>query len=70
MFLWDKPLILLTFRLIEGLLRFSIVSFIKPHEDKMATKLELLSEATYIMLINCIIMFTDLLNEGNTNDEG
>ena len=68
MFLWEKPMILLVVRLVTDLIKFTLVSLIQPHENKTTTKMELLSEATSIVLIVCIIQFTDLLNEGNIND--
>ena len=68
MFLWEKPMILLIVRLVTDLIKFTLVSFIKPHENKTTTRMELLSEATSIALIICIIQFTDLMNEGNIND--
>lgn len=69
MFLWSKPLILLLVRLISGLIKFTIVTMIQPHGNKTTTRLELLSEATSLILIICIISFTDIMNEGNINDK-
>ena len=61
-------MILLLVRLITGLIKFAFVSSIQPHENKTTTRMELLSEATSIVLIICLIQFTDLINEGNKND--
>ena len=61
-------MILLLLRLVTGLIKFTIVTIIQPHENKTTTRLELLSEATSLILIICIISFTDIMNEGNIND--
>ena len=66
--LWRYPMPLLLLRLFTSLLGFIIVVNIQPYDNVKANKLELMNEATVILIIDCIIFCTDILNTGNEND--
>ena len=67
-YLWDAPTFLLVVRLITSMIGFIILSVVQPHESSLQTRLEMMNEVTFIFLVDCIMMFTGILNVGNVND--
>ena len=66
--LWDRPLTVICIRIATSLFGFCAVSVIRPYEDALAVRLELMNEATIILLCDLIILFTSLLNAGSAVD--
>ena len=68
LYMWDQPLVLLLTRLFLSTLEFSRLAATRPHKIPRATKLDLMNEVTNIVLIDCFLVLTDVLTEGNKND--
>ena len=66
--LWHLPQIQLIIRLLFGFAAFITLSVVKPYETRIDNYLELLNEGTFILVINVLFVFTDVMNEGNPND--
>ena len=66
--LWDRPFSVIGIRIATSLFGYCAVSVIRPYDDSRAVRLELMNEATIILLCDLIILFTSLLNAGNPDD--
>ena len=66
--LWNRPITVITIRIMTSLFGFCAISFIRPFESRKAIKLELMNEATIIFLLDIFVFFTSLLNARNPED--
>ena len=66
--LWDRPLTMLSIRIVEALFSFCLIRALKPFEEKRSTRLELMNYATIICMVDVIVNFTEVLNAGNSED--
>ena len=66
--LWNKPLTMLAIRIMEALLSFCVIRALKPFEERLTIRLELMNYATIISLVDVFVFFTDILNAGNSED--
>ena len=69
MYLWDKPLFLLFVRAVLFFVSFLLIISFNVFETPFDTRLELMNLAFAIFLIDVMILFTGLLNQGNPDDE-
>ena len=66
--LWNKPLLLLFVRMILFIAIYLFISAIRLYESKFQTRLELMNKAISILLVDTMILFTGILNQGNPDD--
>ena len=65
--LWASPLAVMSIRMGTSLFSFCSVSVIRPYDDRLSVRLELMNETTILLLCDMIILFTNLLNAGNAD---
>ena len=68
LYLWEYPMTQLSFRMLMALIGFVILSQVRPYENPRTTSMEIMNEATSVLLIDLMFIFTDVLNEKNTRD--
>ena len=66
--LWNRPLTVISVRILTSLFGFCVISIVRPYEDSKAVTLELMNEATIIFILDIIIFFTNLLSLGDAED--
>ena len=69
LYLWDKPLFLLFVRAILFFVSFLLITSFNVFETPFDTRLELMNLTFAILLIDVMILFTGLLNQGNPDDK-
>ena len=68
LYLWDRPLFLLYVRMSLFIVTYLYIATDKLYEKPLTTRLELMNQAVAILLIDVMILFTAVLNEGNPDD--
>ena len=68
LYLWKRPLTQISIRMLNAGIGFVLLSVVRPYPSPKTTFMELMNEATTILLLDCLIVFTEILNKGNVND--
>ena len=64
----ERPLFLLAVRIVLFFVSYLYIATDKLYESSYFKKLELMNQAIPILLLDVMILFTPLLNEGNPDD--
>ena len=65
LYLWDMPLMILFVRMVHFFMTYIFVAATKLYEDPLTERLELMDQVISILLVDVMILFTGILNEGN-----
>ena len=65
LYLWEMPLMILFVRMVLFFMTYIFVATTKLYEDPLTERLELMDQVISILLVDIMILFTELMNEGN-----
>ena len=65
LYLWEMPLMILFVRMVLFFMTYIFVATTKLYEDPLTERLELMDQVISILLVDIMILFTGLMNEGN-----